>query len=57
MKPDYANGERNLRLIREIEANRAFLLAAWRQNPALLAHNEPRIKALCAPPQARSAPK
>jgi hypothetical protein len=57
MKPDYANGERNLRLIREIEANRAFLLAAWRQNPGLLARTEPRVKVLLAPAQTRSAPQ
>ena len=38
--------EENLRLIRQIEANRAFILAAYRQNPALLARAEPRIKAL-----------
>lgn len=48
-------GEQNLRLIREIEANRAFLLQAYRQNPALLARAEPRIRALFAPPPA--APK
>lgn len=40
------NGEQNLRLIREIEANRAFLLMAYRQNPALLARAEPRIREL-----------
>lgn len=39
-------GEENLRLIREIEANRAFLLATYRQNPALLAQTEPRIREL-----------
>lgn len=39
-------GEQNLRLIREIEANRAFLLMAYRQNPALLAKAEPRIRQL-----------
>lgn len=43
------NGEQNLRLIREIEANREFLLMAYRQNPALLARAEPRIHALFAP--------
>ena len=41
--------EENLRLIREIEANRAFLLAAYRQNPHLLARAEPRIRALFEP--------
>lgn len=40
------NGEQNLRLIREIEANRAFLLTAYRQNPALLARAGPRIREL-----------
>ena len=40
------NGEQNLRLTREIEANRAFLLTAYRQNPALLARAEPRIREL-----------
>ena len=39
-------GEENLRLIREIEANRAFLLATYGQNPSLLAHTEPRIREL-----------
>ena len=43
------SGEQNLRLIREIEANRAFLLATYRQNPALLAQTEPRIRALFDP--------
>jgi hypothetical protein len=43
------NAEQNLRLIREIEANRAFLLMAYRQNPALLARAEPRIRELFKP--------
>ncbi len=42
-------GEQNLRLIRAIEANREFLLMAYRQNPALLARAEPRIQALFKP--------
>ena len=42
-------GEENLRLIREIEANRAFLLATYAQNPSLLAHTEPRIRELFDP--------
>jgi hypothetical protein len=42
-------GEANLRLIREIEANRAFLLAIYQQNPALLARAEPRIRELLQP--------
>lgn len=41
--------EENLRLIREIEANRAFLLAAYRQNPRLLELAEPRIRQLFSP--------
>jgi hypothetical protein len=45
------NAEQNLRLIREIEANRAFLLMVYRQNPALLAQAEPRIRALLQPAQ------
>lgn len=49
-------GEQNLRLIREIEANRAFLLMAYRQNPALLARAEPRIQALLAPRPATPTP-
>lgn len=39
-------GEQNLRLIREIEANREFLLMAYSQNPSLLAKAEPRIREL-----------
>ncbi|MBI4996522.1 MAG: hypothetical protein HZC22_06410 [Rhodocyclales bacterium] len=42
--------EENLHLIREIEANRAFLLAAYRQNPRLLELAEPRIRQLFLPP-------
>lgn len=38
--------EQNYRLLREIEANRAFLLQAYRQNPELLARAEPRIRQL-----------
>ena len=41
--------EDNLLLLQEIEANRRFLLAAYRQNPALLARAEPRIKELLQP--------
>ena len=41
--------EENLQVIRQIEANRAFLLAVFRQNPALLSRAEPRIKALFEP--------
>jgi hypothetical protein len=43
------NGEQNLRLIREIEANREFMLAVYRQNPALLEKAEPRVRDLFAP--------
>lgn len=43
------NGEQNLRLIREIEANRAFMLAVYRQNPALLEKAEARVRELFAP--------
>ena len=53
-------GEQNLCLIREIEANREFLLMAYRQNPALLARAEPRIKELlkpAAPVQPTPAPR
>ena len=43
------NGERNLQLIREIEANREFLLLLYGQNPDLLARTEPRIRQLFEP--------
>ncbi|MDP2821831.1 MAG: hypothetical protein Q8O52_04000 [Sulfuritalea sp.] len=39
-------GEQNLGLIRQIEANREFLLTILSQNPALLARAEPRIRQL-----------
>lgn len=42
-------GEQNLYLIREIEANRDFLLTVLGQNPALLARAEPRIRQLLEP--------
>jgi len=38
------NAEHNLALLREIEANRWFLLMAYRDNPALLASAEQRIR-------------
>ena len=41
--------EENLRLVREIEANRAFLLAAYQQNQTLMARAEPRIRELLEP--------
>jgi hypothetical protein len=43
------NAEMNLKLLREIEANRAFILAAYQQNPDLLARAEPRIRQLLQP--------
>jgi hypothetical protein len=42
-------GEQNLGLIRQIEANREFLLTVLSQNPALLARAEPRIRQLLEP--------
>lgn len=45
------NAEQNLRLIREIEANREFMLMVYLQNPALLTRAEPRIQALFKPAQ------
>ncbi len=50
-------GEQNLRLIREIEANRDFLLSVYRQNPALLAKAEPRIQQLMKPLAQPVSPK
>lgn len=51
-------GDENLRLIREIEANRAFLLLAYQQNPVLAARAEPRIRELLSPlPEALPAPQ
>lgn len=38
--------EQNFQLLKEIEANRDFLLSAYEQNPELLKHAEPRIKQL-----------
>ncbi|MDZ4255004.1 MAG: hypothetical protein U1A72_20740 [Sulfuritalea sp.] len=42
-------GEQNLGLIRQIEANREFLLTVLSQNPALRARAEPRIRDLLEP--------
>lgn len=42
-------GEQNLGLIRQIEANREFLLTVLSQNPALLARAEPRVRQLMEP--------
>lgn len=49
------NAEQNLRLLRELEANRAFLLLAYASNPALLARAEPRIRQLFEPLPANTA--
>ncbi|KAF0165847.1 MAG: hypothetical protein FD157_1023 [Rhodocyclaceae bacterium] len=42
-------GEQNLGLVRQIEANREFLLTILSQNPALLARAEPRVRQLMEP--------
>lgn len=42
--------ERNYRLLQEIDANRRFLLMAYRQNPKLLAQAEARIRQLFEQP-------
>ncbi len=38
--------EENLRLLREIEANRAFILLAYQSDPALLKRADPEIRRL-----------
>ena len=38
--------EQNYRLLQELEANRAFILMAYLQNPKLLERAEPRIRQL-----------
>lgn len=38
--------EENLRLLQEIEANRAFILLAYQSDPALLQLADPEIKRL-----------
>lgn len=48
--------ERNYRLLQEIEANRAFILMAYRQNPKLLERAEPRIRQLFARSDERDPP-
>ena len=48
--------EENLRLIQEIDANRRFLLLAYRSNPAMLSKAEPRIRALLGMPDSRDTP-
>jgi MSHA pilin protein MshD len=42
--------EQNYRLLKEIEANRRFLLMAYRQNPQLLEHAEERVRELLEVP-------
>ena len=41
--------EQNLRLLQEIEANRAFILLAYQSNPELLKHADQEIKRLFEP--------
>ena len=43
--------DENYRLLQEIEANRAFILAAYMQNPQLLEQAEDRIKLLLQAPE------
>ena len=43
--------EENYRLLLEIQANRDFLLQAYRQNPELLRHAEPGIRLLLGLPE------
>jgi hypothetical protein len=38
--------EENLKLLREIEANRAFILLAYQSDPALLKVADPQIRRL-----------
>ena len=42
--------EQNYRLLEEIDANRQFLLLAYRSNPALLARADERTRQLLAVP-------
>lgn len=42
--------EENYRLLPEIQANRDFLLLAYRQNPQLLRHAGPEIRRPFGPP-------
>ena len=48
--------EQNYRLLQEIEANRAFILMAYRQNPKLLERAEPRIRQLFSTSNERDPP-
>jgi hypothetical protein len=50
------SGEENLALIRQIEANREFLLTVLSQNPVLLAQAEPRVRELLQPLPAAGQP-
>lgn len=43
--------EENYRLLQEIQANRDFLLLAYRQNPELLRHAESGIRLLFGLPE------
>jgi hypothetical protein len=42
------SGEENYKLLMEIQANRDFILQAYRQNPELLKHADTRIRQLVA---------
>lgn len=48
--------EQNYLLLQEIEANRAFILLAYKQNPTLLARAELRIRQLFDLPNAEGVP-
>ena len=48
--------EENLRLLEEIEANRAFILLAYQSNPELLKVADPQIKRLFESPP-KTAPE
>ena len=47
--------EENYRLIQEIDANRCFLLAAYRSNPHLLARADARMRVLLGLPTSDTA--
>ena len=49
------SAEENYRLLQEIQANRDFLLLAYRQNPALLGHAEPDVRLLFGLPEKEDA--
>ncbi len=48
-----ASAEQNLRLLEEIEANRAFILLAYQSDPELLKRADPEIRRLFEPHGAR----